>query len=631
MNPNGKSLTIVGDNATGKTTVGDALTWLLFDKDMTGRSAGNFGIKTRDVKGDVMHNLDHMVEAAFDNGMHLRKVYQEKWGGDKGSTEKVLKTHSTTHYVSNEDGLLDEVSKEKYNQVVAEVMDEELFKILSVPDYFLSQLHWTKRRPVLKDMAGSIKFDDVIKTDERLSDLPGILNGMSISACESSLKGDVKELREQAQSIPSSIIELRGQVEEIPSDIGSADDLIAKRKELEKKLSEHELGGGVHELTQKLHELESERFRLSNEHEASIDEQAKGTREKLSGLQQEIDGYNNTLRRAKVQASDFEHEKSEQVRELNRLEKELEQLVNTTAPVSAESGDCPYCGKPMDNHELKKAEKELKDFNASKANEIKQVKADIADTSKRIKSTDKKVADAKSHAEKLLDTIESMDVVIEKLEKKYEEFFKSAPKFSQTDACKEIEIKIEQLSGKIFEFSKNKKEATDKLNDQISQIDDQISQIRKQEAIAEQGEKTKKRIKELESQLKGIVSKLDDANMGLFLIQLYRIKEGEVITSRVNEKFDKVSWKLFDVQMNGNISEACEAVYDGVPYNEGLNSGHKIHAGLEVIKALSEHYGKSAPVIVDNAESVTDLPEPKDLQLIKLVVSKKHKSLTIEK
>ena len=56
----GANLKIYGDNATGKTTVFDAFTWLLFGKDSLGRS--DFGIKTQDENGNVIHNLEHIVE-----------------------------------------------------------------------------------------------------------------------------------------------------------------------------------------------------------------------------------------------------------------------------------------------------------------------------------------------------------------------------------------------------------------------------------------------------------------------------------------------------------------------------------------------------------------------------------------
>ena len=75
---------------------------------------------------------------------------------------------------------------------------------------------------------------------------------------------------------------------------------------------------------------------------------------------------------------------------------------------------------------------------------------------------------------------------------------------------------------------------------------------------------------------------------------------------------------MFDVQVNGGISETCETIYNGVPYSTGLNAGHQIIVGLDIIRTLSEHYQFFPPIFVDNAESVTELPEM-EAQVIRLV------------
>jgi len=60
--PNGANVTIYGDNGTGKTTIANAISWLLFDKDSHGNKS--FDIKTIE-GGEVRHNLTHAVEGKF--------------------------------------------------------------------------------------------------------------------------------------------------------------------------------------------------------------------------------------------------------------------------------------------------------------------------------------------------------------------------------------------------------------------------------------------------------------------------------------------------------------------------------------------------------------------------------------
>ena len=59
---------------------------------------------------------------------------------------------------------------------------------------------------------------------------------------------------------------------------------------------------------------------------------------------------------------------------------------------------------------------------------------------------------------------------------------------------------------------------------------------------------------------------------------------------------------------------------NSVPYSD-LNHAMQINSGIDIINALSKHYGVTAPITVDNAEAVNDL-EPTDSQLIRLVVTK---------
>ena len=53
--PNGESLSVYGNNGTGKTTLPDAFCWLLFGKDSDGKAA--FELKPLDADNNPIHNL----------------------------------------------------------------------------------------------------------------------------------------------------------------------------------------------------------------------------------------------------------------------------------------------------------------------------------------------------------------------------------------------------------------------------------------------------------------------------------------------------------------------------------------------------------------------------------------------
>ena len=66
----------------------------------------------------------------------------------------------------------------------------------------------------------------------------------------------------------------------------------------------------------------------------------------------------------------------------------------------------------------------------------------------------------------------------------------------------------------------------------------------------------------------------------------------------------------------------CEPMVKGKSYATALNSGHKILAELDIIKALQKIYDCQVPVFLDNAERVNSCNLPSmECQLIALRVA----------
>ncbi len=128
------------------------------------------------------------------------------------------------------------------------------------------------------------------------------------------------------------------------------------------------------------------------------------------------------------------------------------------------------------------------------------------------------------------------------------------------------------------------------------------------------------RITELEAQEKLLAAEFEKLEGELYLTeQFVRAKVG-LLEDKINSRFEHARFKLFNVLVNGGIEEVCETLYRGVPYGSALNNAAQINVGLDIINTLSEHYGFSAPIWIDNAEAVVDLLPTKG-QMIRLVVS----------
>lgn len=174
----GKSASIYGDNATGKTTIYDALCWLLFGKDSLGQSNDEL-IKPLDQDGKVRdHDAVTTVEAVLtvceDGGtdpstaarspspasmggytITLRKDLRELWTIRRGTTQSIYSGNTVDYYV---DGV--PIQKKGYAARIGELVDEETFRTLTSVSAFAADLHWQKRRAVLADMSGAGVLSD---------------------------------------------------------------------------------------------------------------------------------------------------------------------------------------------------------------------------------------------------------------------------------------------------------------------------------------------------------------------------------------------------------------------------------------------------------------------------------------
>ena len=108
---------------------------------------------------------------------------------------------------------------------------------------------------------------------------------------------------------------------------------------------------------------------------------------------------------------------------------------------------------------------------------------------------------------------------------------------------------------------------------------------------------------------------------------VYRTK-ANLLTDKINSS-SAGPFQTVRHQVNGGLNEVCETTYGGVPWGS-LNTGARINVGLDVINTLSEYYGFTPPIWVDNAEAVTELV-PVNGQLITLIVSGKDKKLRVER
>ena len=199
---------IFGRNESGKTTVLDAITWCLFNKDHLYRTA--FAIKTHGADGIDIPRLDHSVELEISiDGVDrtLRRTLKERWVKPHGETETVFSGNYQECYIDGQS-----VSSTDYAKYINDIVNETVFKSITSPTYFLS-LPWGTKREFLSRLAGEIKQSDITGDEQMFDPLLAELQKQSIEDYHKHLRFQIRELRKKLDMVP---VRLKEQEKALP-------------------------------------------------------------------------------------------------------------------------------------------------------------------------------------------------------------------------------------------------------------------------------------------------------------------------------------------------------------------------------------------------------------------------------
>lgn len=633
----GKSASIYGDNATGKTTCYNALTWLLFDKAST--AAKNFTPKTKGPDGDI-HHLDHSAEAVFitDTGRQitLKKTYHESYKKKRGSALEEFAGHTVEYEV---DGV---PTKEKeFTETVIGFCggDTEKPKMLTMPDYFPEQLSWDARRKILLEICGDVRDDDIIAENDELKELKDFLR-MNGTAEQYYTTDEYKkvaasrrtEINRQLTEIPARIDEA---TQAIPDTTGlNADEIEAniaaltkKRDSLAAEKAEAAAGGTasatlrtqIADIRTKMAEGKAAHTKAQNDQNSDIDADILLAKREANERRREAEDARIDIRRRESEAE--------------RLEALRSKLLGDYKDISGEVWDesksvCPTCHQQLPADQIERMREE---FNLRKSQRLEEInKRGKTEASKTtIAELRAQIADLQKKAEAAEEMQKAAEAKAEELAGK-----RIAPTpYEATDEYATLTAQIADLEAKIEDESKCTSEAVAAAEGKIKAVDDAIREERDKQMQLTMAENQRRRIAELEKQEKRLGGEFEELEKGLYLCDLFTKKKVAALTERINGKFKSVRFRLFVEQLNGGLKEDCEVMIprgDGtlVPY-AFANNAARINAGLEIINTLAEHWNIRMPVFIDNAESVTHL-ENSDTQIIRLVVSEADKKLRME-
>lgn len=606
---------IRGDNATGKTTVFDALCWLLFGKDSLDRA--DFQIKTLK-NGEPVHNVNHMVQAAFDNedgtGFTLKRIYREKYSNPRGGEVK-LTGHTTDYFIN------DVPSKEKeYKAFINNMINEDVFKLITNPLFFNEQYTWQNRRKLLLEMCGDVDDASVINSKEELKRLTELLNGRSVDEQRKIIASKKTAINKELDMIPVRIDEavkckptpLEAE-QKLKDDIATIETAI-KQLEDDKSVIVNGLDGAeritkIREVKRKLADRKSQ---LMNEHtdkERRLEHEYKLSLVQLQMAESERDRY-----------KDREYELDTQIKQeearIDKLQAEFDDFNQSQFNKEL----CPTCGQKLP---VSKYEELRTIFNQSKAVKLEEWQK-LIDSAKALKQNyieQKEIMQVKA---------DGMCSQIEELSNNKNTKEKAMNEVGEVDL--DNDVQVNDLKAELFMLELDEDNTSD---DQLKRIDSELSELADKRSTL-QTELTKydvirditKRINELEQEQQRLINEKNLVDETAFLLDEFVKAKVEMLEDTINKHFTITTFKMANVLVNGSVEDCCETMVDGVPYRS-LNNAARINAGIDIINALTKFYNVTAPVFIDNAEAVTKFVNCNS-QTIKLIVDETCKELCVD-
>lgn len=624
---------VYGENGTGKTTLYDAYLWLLFGKDSAGRS--DFNLKTLASNGKFIPRLEHSVIGVLEvdgKPVKLQRVLFEKWSKVNGSTEETMKDETRFFINDVRCG-----TKKEYQAEISEIIPEDVFRLITNP-YLFPRLSAEDQKDMLLEIVGNISNEDVAALSPEFLAWLDHINGTSLIKYAQEMAAKKKNCKDTLATIPASI----ETAQNIMSGVGDEDwaelekELATKKKSLaniETQLSDINATANAQNMRKAKisQEIGNKRMALSNR-QTSVRVQANSDRNKalsdLQAMESELATTQRTITSKRNELVSVQAEIKRQDSDIVALREQFKAVAKETFTPPAEGSlVCPCCHEPLRGDNLTKQIETLRgNFEQDKSKRQKDIQA-------RGIPLGQSLANNQATETRLTGQISNLEDKVLDLKGRIEIAKAHIPAALNPDELIAKDAECIALSNEITELE-NQLNATTAPSDDLSELKEAKAIL--SESIAELNRRLGKRdtiircqkeIEELEEKRIANNQALTEIEQWEDVYTRFLKAKDEMLYERINDLFSYVSFSFVKEQKNGGEKITCVCTVNGTPYPD-VNAAGKLNAGLDIINALCKAKGYSAPIFIDNRESVNEAI-PTISQVINLCVSR-DKTLTIQ-
>jgi len=615
-----------GENATGKTTVLDAVLWCLTGKDHKGRS--DYDIKTR-IGEEVQHNLDHTVEAYF-TGFALRRIYKEKWVKKHGNINKILSGHVTDYAIDAGAGFVDQKKKD-YDFFISENFGDENDVLMCVdPFHFSEAMHWADRRKIV---LGSVEG----KSDEDVANEIGVdvaLIAGDPNETRKSLKKSLRKTEEDQSALQTRVDENQLSVLK-PVDKGVVSktiDEISKKEDVIQKTLEEVVNADYDKFQTALQKEKDAISAIDRQEQPPELQQKRDLANKLvSQRTAESDSsfnsavqFNTELNNAKGVIERESRNNHDEKLKINRTLGELKGEYDGVVATKFE-GDttCPTCAQELP---IDKIEGIKSTFNQNRVNKIKSINERAKDCNARLDAINKVVFEKIATKELVLPVryIKANDPEVAEILTRITELEQNMIDASaSSEKAKEPHTAKIQTLTDAYEADKLKIEERKKpLREEIKEF----QELQKAEDLKlQKSASATKRIDELMIQIRDLETTFTEISQKIDAIDRFIEAKINALEADIFDKFG-VHFQMFKYTQDGAPVEMCEVLVQGknsVDPFPSANNGAQIHTGVIICAVLQEMKDIDLPIIIDNVESVTtQIESTKQTILLRVVKGK---------
>lgn len=607
---------IYGENAAGKTSVYDALTWLLFNKDSAGNARPD--IKPHHAPAGTMPEVTAVLEVDGEP-IKLRKVLREKWEKPRGSSIERYAGDTRDYYIDDVP-----LAENAYKRRIAELIDERQFKLLTDVWAVTKGMHWKDRRTLLAEICGLPEDKQLLATAPQFTELNEKVGRRTVDEYKSVLMKQRKDMNANLNTLPVRVDECSRMVAELESlDFAAAhsesDRLQAERERVQGELvklanntlaaqARNELGA----LQNQLRELEAE----NNAHLAS----------QRVPVEDETPVLTAALDRAKCEADRLTRTVAQERDLVLNGETRLDDYRARWRAIDAETcgTTCPVCHQPLPQDMLETSQdafaahqKQRKD---ALLEDSKMVKQGIAAAKDRLLTAETALKTAQDEVQKAQISLDSYTPPVEVVPE-------NLPDYDRRKGA--ILTLIADADKRIDRLTSDTEQERRRLETALSAVT--AEKLRHDAVLAKEQtlSDTRRRIADLQAEQRTAAAEMEQMDRLIAMCEEFTRYRVQAITESVNSKFRLTRWRLFTEQVNGGLADCCEPMDRNGSTFEGTNNAMQINIGMDIIDTLSAHFGRRVPLFVDNAESVTHL-QPIGSQVVRLVVSEQDKELRIE-